>query len=211
MLHAVQEELSLREQKRRATRRRIEDAATRLVDERSFADVTIEEICEAAGISRRTFFNYFDSKDSAVLGLGSDSFGPELQEQFLQAESDNIVALTITLLRAHLEDYHPSREVMERRRRIASDEDVAAATMSRKRAASNAVLELIERRLEQDSHLRTMPHLAPRTEALLIGGLIREAVWLAMASPDFHEDDSLEYRFDTALTLITDFTKGLAW
>ena len=65
----MQEELSLREQKRLETRLRIEDAATLLVDEHGFAAVTVEEICEKAGISRRTFFNYFDSKDSAVLGL----------------------------------------------------------------------------------------------------------------------------------------------
>nr|WP_240948711.1 TetR/AcrR family transcriptional regulator [Microbacterium sp. CFH 90308] len=30
---------------------------------------TIEELCEQAGISRRTFFNYFASKEDAVLGI----------------------------------------------------------------------------------------------------------------------------------------------
>ena len=64
----MQEELSLRKQKRLKTRLGIEDAATLLVDEHGFTSVTVEEICEKAGISRRTFFNYFDSKDSAVLG-----------------------------------------------------------------------------------------------------------------------------------------------
>ncbi|MDU7600516.1 MAG: TetR family transcriptional regulator, partial [Corynebacterium sp.] len=37
----MQEELSLREQKRLETRLRIEDAATKLVDEQSFSAVTI--------------------------------------------------------------------------------------------------------------------------------------------------------------------------
>ena len=65
-------DLGLREQKRLATKHRIEDAATRLVDESSFDKVTIEEICEAAGISRRTFFNYFSTKESAVIGASSE-------------------------------------------------------------------------------------------------------------------------------------------
>ena len=39
----MQEELSLREQKRLKTRLRIEDAATLLVDEHGFAAVTVEE------------------------------------------------------------------------------------------------------------------------------------------------------------------------
>ena len=79
-MHSVQEELSLREQKRLETRLRIEDAATELVDKHSFGEVTIEEICELAGISRRTFFNYFDSKESAVLGAPSADFTAEMRE-----------------------------------------------------------------------------------------------------------------------------------
>ncbi|MEJ5927501.1 helix-turn-helix domain-containing protein [Corynebacterium sp. H128] len=59
---------NLREQKRRATRSAIEDHATRLVAENGFECVTVEDICAAAQISRRTFFNYMESKEAAVLG-----------------------------------------------------------------------------------------------------------------------------------------------
>ena len=59
----------LRERKRRATRRRIEDAATALVEKHGFDNVTVEDICRDAEISRRTFFNYFETKDDAVLGV----------------------------------------------------------------------------------------------------------------------------------------------
>ena len=60
----------LRERKRRETRLRIEDCATELILDRGFHDVTLEEICEKAGISRRTFFNYFNSKDEVAAGTG---------------------------------------------------------------------------------------------------------------------------------------------
>ncbi|WP_158256049.1 TetR family transcriptional regulator [Corynebacterium sp. 13CS0277] len=60
--------LPLREAKRRATLAAIEDHATRLVEEHGFDAVTVEDICTAAGISKRTFFNYVDNKETAVLG-----------------------------------------------------------------------------------------------------------------------------------------------
>lgn len=60
--------VGLREKKRRATRRSIEDSATDLVLQLGYDNVTVEDICSGAGISRRTFFNYFDSKDAAIFG-----------------------------------------------------------------------------------------------------------------------------------------------
>ncbi len=60
--------MGLRERKRLETRLRIEDEATRLFLDRSFDGVTLEEICDAADISRRTFFNYFSSKEHVAVG-----------------------------------------------------------------------------------------------------------------------------------------------
>ena len=67
-MHPVQNE-GIREQKRRETLQRIRDEAARLVDAHGYDNVTVDDICLAAGISRRTFFNYVDSKDEAILGL----------------------------------------------------------------------------------------------------------------------------------------------
>lgn len=61
-------EPGLRERKRHETREQLHHAALRLVAERGLADVTVDDIAAAGNVSRRTFFNYFPSKESAVLG-----------------------------------------------------------------------------------------------------------------------------------------------
>lgn len=52
--------------KRSATRKALVDAAFVLFAERGFEDVTIDDITLAAGVSRRTFFRYYPSKEAIV-------------------------------------------------------------------------------------------------------------------------------------------------
>jgi AcrR family transcriptional regulator len=61
----------LRERKRRETSKRIADAAIRLFIENGYEATTLDEIAAAAGISRRTFFYYFKSKDDILLSMQS--------------------------------------------------------------------------------------------------------------------------------------------
>jgi mycofactocin system transcriptional regulator len=53
---------------REETRARIERAALDLFTRRGFEGVTIDEVAEVAGISRRTYFRYFATKADAVWG-----------------------------------------------------------------------------------------------------------------------------------------------
>lgn len=56
-----------RTRKRMATRQAISDAATRLIFEKGFDKVTIDEIAEAADVGRMTVFNHFPRKEDMFL------------------------------------------------------------------------------------------------------------------------------------------------
>ena len=61
-----------RERKKRETRERISDVATRLFLARGFEAVTLEEIAAAAKVSKMTVFNYFSRKEDLFLDRQDD-------------------------------------------------------------------------------------------------------------------------------------------
>jgi AcrR family transcriptional regulator len=81
----AQTELGLRERKRLATRRAIQRAVLTLSRERGFDRVTVEDISKAAQVSARTFFNYFPSKEAAVIGDMPALPGDDAIEAFVTA------------------------------------------------------------------------------------------------------------------------------
>lgn len=52
--------------------------------ERGLGGFTVEELCEEVAISRRTFFNYFATKEDAVLGVPART-GRDAEDRFLAA------------------------------------------------------------------------------------------------------------------------------
>jgi len=82
-----QEPIGLRERKVRETRHALERATVELVLESSLEQVTIEQIAERADVSPRTFFNYFGSKEDALLGVAAKETDHDLLAGFPEEPS----------------------------------------------------------------------------------------------------------------------------
>jgi AcrR family transcriptional regulator len=61
----------LRERKKEATREALSMAALRLALERGIANVRVGDIAAAAGVSPRTYNNYFSNREQAICALGA--------------------------------------------------------------------------------------------------------------------------------------------
>lgn len=91
---------SLRDLRKRDTIRALTDTARRLTLERGFAGFTVEEVCAEAGVSRRTFFNYFESKENAVFGYTEiDPRLVELDDEFVSNDGDLLRDFADVILR----------------------------------------------------------------------------------------------------------------
>jgi AcrR family transcriptional regulator len=96
----------LRESKKAATRQAISDVATLLFVERGFENVSIDAIARAAGVARKTVFNYFPRKEDLVFDREEES--RERVRQALAARGgQSPVHAFQTLMRTLLETRHP--------------------------------------------------------------------------------------------------------
>jgi AcrR family transcriptional regulator len=81
----------LRERRKQTTRQVVENAALQLYRERGIHETTIDELCEQAGIARRTFFRYFASKEDVLLARMRIDIGT-VEQTFRQAPGSEPVA-----------------------------------------------------------------------------------------------------------------------
>jgi AcrR family transcriptional regulator len=81
---------NLRERKKDRTRRRLLDVADALFRRKGYEAATLEEICEKAEISTRTFFRYFESKRDLALYENIRNLG-RLREMLAPADPDGDV------------------------------------------------------------------------------------------------------------------------
>lgn len=104
MNSATGDDGGLRERKRIATRTAITAAARTLTAASGVNGFTVEQVCERVGISRRTFFNYFPTKEDAILGHPSDDLPEDLVQRFVAGGADTAPGrLSATLVRDFVE------------------------------------------------------------------------------------------------------------
>lgn len=210
----------LRERKRQQTRSRIIDAATGLVEKHGFDAVTIEEICAEAEISKRTFFNYMESKDEAVLGRLSVSFDGEQWARLVDTPSDNLVRSALRELADLMTeadgDADPEFRARIRKRRMnitAAEPVLALISLTRYRELDHNMRGAISEHFRAHPGDRRAPGLTADEEASAIVAIVRESLYLsnARSTPDRPSPEDLLESWLDAATELTQLSKGLHW
>lgn len=161
---------------RRETSRRINACALRLTEAQGLDGFSMDELADAAGVSRRTLFNYFPGKDAAVLGdpLALD---PALTDRFVAGGPDgHLVDDLIALVEPVLsnEEINPD-DVARFRRVLAAEPRLVAQAHQRFETVGAEVLELIAAR-EGDAHDATRARAVIHVLAALFDLAITEFV-----------------------------------
>ncbi|WP_040811555.1 TetR/AcrR family transcriptional regulator [Nocardia concava] len=158
-----EQQLGLRERKKADTRRALSDAALALMFERGLENVVREDIAARAGVSVRTFNNYFAGKYDALVYRQLDRIrrGVEILRS-RPAEEPLWDALTTAMVEPLVEeltetgDLTPSREQLVQVRKLVEAPEVAAMMT---KGIQEAVIAAIAERTGTDPEHDLYPRL----------------------------------------------------
>ena len=201
----------LRERKRVATRQAIQLAVLRLALDRGLEHVTVEEISRDADISPRTFFNYFVSKEAAIVGDAPTLLDEDAVERFVTGGSSGDLLRDLgDLIGAAADTASESRDTMLLRRDLHGRyPHLFALRLAGMRAFEDELAGLVEARLANDDPDSTQDPAALKSRARLITlvafGALRHA-WTCWADANRDGDEPFGPRlrdsFDQLETLL---------
>ena len=156
-----------RDRKKALTRGELRRAALTLVAERGFANVTVEDIADAADVSPRTFFNYVPSKEAAVVGEDPESLNV-LVDTFVDFPAEaSIVDAVRALIRIRCERFardagdggHDPLEHFRQMKIVHADPQLRAALVGHLETYERRIVEGIAQRLGVDAEIDPYPAL----------------------------------------------------
>jgi AcrR family transcriptional regulator len=192
----------LRERKRAAARARVEEIALDLCLLHGYESVTVAQICAAAEIAQSTFFNYFGSKDEAILGRPPRPTSRAI-EAFIAADGPLLGDL-LSLLITGARDAVGSLELFGRRAELIDGNAQLRARMLGRAEADSWQTDAVERRLRRGTRLAA-PAIAERAQlaTALAMSILRHAVGSSQATPGAEWDDRLRHSLALAQSLLT--------
>ena len=153
-----------RESKHQATALRVERNAVRLVLQHGFDNVTVDMICHASEISQRTFFNYFTTKDAAVIGAEPPHVDEAEARQFISSDSD-LLAELLTLMTTMAANLNFDEKLLTDRIMVfGQNPELMQRQMERMSRVTTEVTELVYLRLKRAAGAAAGPSGVPVNE-----------------------------------------------
>jgi AcrR family transcriptional regulator len=146
----------LRERKKLATREALRLAALRLAVEKGWEQVRVEDIAAEAGVSPRTFNNYFASKDEAFLATAYDR-GARMQAALAARPADE--PLWPAVINAVVGGFADEAVDLRQARRIRPTPALAAEQLKAIMVIERALADEIARRIGADLEHDLYPRL----------------------------------------------------
>src|SRR5436189_5890623 len=107
-LHLMKRDpLPVRERTRRAVRGELAQLAVGLFVEKGYDETTIDDLAAAAGMSKRTFFRYFASKEELVMGK-YEILGEQLAEDLAARPADEPIWASLRRVFGRVVEYFES-------------------------------------------------------------------------------------------------------
>lgn len=144
----MQEKISQRERNFRETWSAIHEAAFTLAIKDQSPHATVEGIADAAGISRRTFFNYFASKEDAILGVKSPRLTQEMVTSYA-GSAEGQLSRAVHLLLAVVQTSMPPEGFPRRKQAVEAIPGLRVRLNSLLAEGENLVRELLLNRVEE--------------------------------------------------------------
>ncbi|WP_171057995.1 TetR/AcrR family transcriptional regulator [Modestobacter altitudinis] len=156
--------LSLRERTRRAVQAELVDVAQRLFVEQGYEATTVDSITEAAGLSKRSFFRYFASKEDLVMGK-YDLMGEQLQAGLTARPADEPVWTALRRMFddviAYTADTSNSARMDEMERIVSASPALNAAYLQRLDQMQSDLATIVRDREEQAGRPRAATDPSP--------------------------------------------------
>jgi AcrR family transcriptional regulator len=136
----------LRDRQRLQTLHSIHEAASKLAQRDGVAEATVERIAADAGVSVRTVFNYYPTKEDAILGLASPRVDPGAVAEYIDRVAEpGLLERTVALLAQTLQTMNLSGAQMETRKELIERFPELRSRLSPRISEASALVEAVFR------------------------------------------------------------------
>lgn len=196
----------LRVRKQRATREAIHRIAVRRALDQGPDTVTVAEISAEANISSRTFFNYFPSKEDAMLGFHEGLPSEEDLEAFARSDAADLLRDLVYLMRDVFSSSPTEHNIMrDRRELLRQHPQLLQRQMARFFAVEQRITPVLTERMRTSVEFADDPDLEASARMLvtLATSTIRTAIRSVSHSPHLSSTRAEDDRaLETSLTIL---------